>query len=483
VYLKTLLNELQIPTTSEENPVISGITSHSKQVKPGYLFFAISGLHADGHQYIQEAFDNGAAAVMGEYPDNHVQGPYFYVPDSKKVLSRAASFFYGEPYKKHQMTGITGTNGKTTTSFLLKHILISHGISTSLFGTVHHYINSQTVKSTHTTPDPVTLQQMLDESQDKAVVMEVSSHGLEQKRIEGIVYDQALFLNLTHDHLDYHGTMENYFQCKAKLFSYLKPRGTAIICSDGQYGLRLSKELSLKSDLQVWTYGKRKSDHFYIEDVGQNYFNLVHETHHVTVPLPLPGEYNALNTTAAIAAALDYGISINNSISYLQNFPGIPGRFEEIMLNNGTVVIIDYAHTPDGIFQVLEAARKKAGNKKFFHVFGFRGQRDVSKRSEMIGISLEYSDHTVLTVDDLNGLERDHLIKETIDAIPNRTTSPTIIPDRTQAIFYALENAPPDSLVIITGKGPEAYKDSYHYQTHSDFATVELFQTFNQAAL
>ncbi|MBY6035925.1 UDP-N-acetylmuramoyl-L-alanyl-D-glutamate--2,6-diaminopimelate ligase [Fictibacillus nanhaiensis] len=481
--LKALLNHLHISAKIEEDLMITGITSHSKKVKPGYLFFAISGVQKDGHQYIQEAFQNGALAVFGEYPNAQNNDLYFYAEDTKRLLSRAASYYYGEPYKKHKMTGITGTNGKTTTSFLLQHILVSHGITSSLFGTVHHYINSSIINSSHTTPDPVTLQKMLNESQDEAVVMEVSSHGLEQKRIEGITYDQAIFLNLTHDHLDYHGTMESYFQCKAKLFTYIKPKGTAIICSEGTYGKRLITDLSSKNNLQVWTYGKRKTDHFYIEDVGKNFFNLVHETLQVTVPLPLPGEYNAMNTTAAIAAALDYGIPIKSSVAYLSSFHGIPGRFEEMMLFNGTEVIIDYAHTPDGVLQVLEAARKKAESRPFFHVFGFRGKRDLSKRTEMISLSLEYSDHTILTVDDLNGITQEQLIEETKEAIPVRANSPTIIADRTEAIFYALKKAPPKSVVIITGKGPESYKETYRYGTDSDLSTVEYFQSLNQAVL
>ncbi|MCM3730154.1 UDP-N-acetylmuramoyl-L-alanyl-D-glutamate--2,6-diaminopimelate ligase [Fictibacillus nanhaiensis] len=481
--LKALLSHLHIAATITEDPIITGITSHSKKVKPGYLFFAISGVQADGHQYIQEAYENGAAAVIGEYRETADSGLYFYAEDTKRLLSLAASYFYNEPYKKHKMTGITGTNGKTTTSFLLQHILVSHGITSALFGTVHHYINSKVVKSSHTTPDPVTLQKMLNESVDEAVVMEVSSHGLEQKRIEGITYDQAIFLNLTHDHLDYHGTMESYFKCKAKLFSYLKRKGTAIICSEGEYGKRLVHELSSKNELQIWTYGKSKTDHFYIEDVGKSFFNLVHESLQVTVPLPLPGEYNALNTTAAIAAALDYGIPIKTSISYLNSFKGIPGRFEERTLFNGTEVIIDYAHTPDGVSQVLEAARKKAGTRPFYHVFGFRGNRDVTKRSEMISISLEYSDETILTVDDLDGVTAEQLINETKKAIPQGRHTPSLIPDRTEAIFFALKEAPPNSVVIITGKGPESYKETYHYPSDSDLSTVELFQSLNKAAL
>ncbi|GGB55222.1 UDP-N-acetylmuramoyl-L-alanyl-D-glutamate--2,6-diaminopimelate ligase [Fictibacillus barbaricus] len=481
--LKALLSHLHIPATIEDDPVITGIASHSKKVKPGYLFFAISGVEADGHQYIQEAFENGAAAVIGEYQKISGKGLYFYAEDTKRLLSLAASYFYDEPYKKHKMTGITGTNGKTTTSFLLQHLLVSHGVSTALFGTVHHYINSNIVKSSHTTPDPVTLQHLLNESDDQAVVMEVSSHGLEQKRIEGITYDQAIFLNLTHDHLDYHGTMESYYLCKAKLFSYLKNKGTAIICSEGTYGKRLREELSRDNNLQVWTYGKRKSDHFYIEDVGKESFNLIHETLHVTVPLPLPGEYNALNTTAAIAAALDYGIPIKSSIEYLKTFEGIPGRFEELTLYNGTEVIIDYAHTPDGVLQVLEAASKKAGNRPLYHVFGFRGNRDLTKRQEMIGISLEYSTKTVLTVDDLNGVDRDQLVLETKEAIPKTSQMPIVIADRTEAIILALKEAPPNSVIIITGKGPEKYKESYHHPSDSDLATVELFQSQNKAAL
>ncbi|MFG6495224.1 UDP-N-acetylmuramoyl-L-alanyl-D-glutamate--2,6-diaminopimelate ligase [Fictibacillus sp. UD] len=481
--LNGLLSHLHISITTEDDPIITGITSHSKKVKPGYLFFAISGVQADGHQYIQEAFENGAAAVIGEYDEDIGLGHYFYAKDTKRLLSLAASYFYDEPYKKHKMTGITGTNGKTTTSFLLQHILVSHSTSAALFGTVYHYINGNKVKSTHTTPDPVTLQQMLSESNDDAVVMEVSSHGLEQKRIEGITYDQAIFLNLTHDHLDYHGTMESYYLCKAKLFSYLKNKGTAIICSEGPYGKRLTEELNSKNDLQVWTYGKQKTDNFYIEDVGKNSFNLVHETLQVTVPLPLPGEYNALNTTAAIAAALDYGIPIKSSVEHLKSFEGIPGRFEEITLLNGTEVIVDYAHTPDGVSQVLEAASKKAGNRPLYHVFGFRGNRDLTKRSEMISISSEYTTKTILTVDDLNGVDRDQLIQETQEAIPKGSLRPDIIPDRTEAIFFALEEAPENSVVIITGKGPEKYKETYTHPSDSDLKTVELFQSMNKPTL
>jgi UDP-N-acetylmuramoyl-L-alanyl-D-glutamate--2,6-diaminopimelate ligase len=483
VNLKALLTHLHINDTITDDPIITGISAHSKQVKPGYLFFAISGVQADGHQYIKEAFENGAAAVIGEYPETDCNELYFYSSDTKKMLSRAASLFYGEPYKKHKMTGITGTNGKTTTSFLLKHILDSHGITSSLFGTVHHYVNSKIVKSKHTTPDPVTLQKLLQESKDEAVVMEVSSHGIEQRRIEGIIYNQAIFLNLTHDHLDYHGTMESYYQCKKELFTYLKPNGTAIICSDGEYSKRLAEELSIRDDLQIWTYGRKITDQFYIEAFGKHSFSLVHEKDQYTVPLPLPGEYNALNTTAAIAAAFDYGVPIKKAISYLTSFPGIPGRFEEYLLSNGSLVIIDYAHTPDGVLQVLEAARKQAGSRPFYHIFGFRGNRDVTKRTEMINISMEYSDETILTVDDLNGLTNKQLIEETEEAIPNRNHPMRLISDRTEAIFYTLKNAPSGSVIIITGKGPEKYKDDYLYQTDSDLSTVKHFQKLNRTAL
>lgn len=477
--LQLLLGEIGHPAGNGggmESVDIKGIEANSSKIEEGYLFVAITGYERDGHDYIQDAISRGAAAVIGEQDLLDLQVPYTKVKNSRDALAKLAACFYDFPSKKHLMIGITGTNGKTTTSFMLRHILECAGYSCALFGTVHNVINGKTYDSKNTTPDSLDLQRLLAISNDEIVVMEVSSHGLAQKRLEGIEYDIGLFTNLAHEHLDYHDTIEEYFEVKQLLFSKLKHGGQAIISTHDEWGEKLVSILN-KQDIQVSTFGKSLQDDLIFDsnsDVHCSDFDLTEDGCQLHFQMTIPGLHNIYNASMAYLTGRKIGIDSDRLREAFQSFPGVPGRYEMYNHPKDATAVIDYAHTADAFSYCLKTARD-CGAKRILHVFGFRGARDESKRNKMMEISSAMSDCTFLTLDDLNGINKDEMIAE-LKKYRNMAEEENVqvIPDRTLAIKKAWDTAEAGDWILVTGKGSETYKEEYALPSKSDQETISL---------
>lgn len=469
--LHQLLQPLNITPQNLPDLEVSGIQFQSNKVKNGNIFVAIKGLQDDGHKYINEAIEKGAIAIIGERPIILNSVPYFQVSDTREALAKLASTFYHHPSKTHKMIGITGTNGKTTTSYIIKHLLNAFDRSCALISTVENFINGKSYPSTATTPNALELQHLLKKSDDEYVVLEVSSHGLHQKRVEGIAFDYAVFTNLTHEHLDYHNSLDDYFQVKSGLFQKLKSDGKAIIFSNCPWGRRLIKKLRCEN-IPVYTYGSSLDDDLqYISRVGNtikvSWLNMLWE-----FELSLPGKYNVYNCLAAILVALLEGVSISMIKQSLKHFRGVPGRFQIYRHPSNIHFIIDYAHTPDGLEKFLKAV-KQLSYKRIIHIFGFRGNRDITKRGLMLNISNQYSQQTILTIDDLNGVQKETMIHQLEELLKNYGCEHTvIISDRTLAIKYAWDLAKAGDVIVITGKGPELYQEKFQLPARSDTETI-----------
>jgi UDP-N-acetylmuramoyl-L-alanyl-D-glutamate--2,6-diaminopimelate ligase len=475
--LTTLVQELNIsledyPHASKID--IKGIKSNSKLVEKGDLFVAINGYEVDGHDFIKHAVDSGAVVIIGESDYQSTDIPYIRVKDSRKTLAKLVSCFYGYPYKKHIMIGITGTNGKTTTAYMLKHILEMQGKTCSLIGTVDTIINNEVIQSKNTTPDSIELNQLIARSEDDVVIMEVSSHGIEQNRIEGIYFDFAIFTNLSHDHMDYHKNMWDYFQVKARLFNQLKQTGQAIIATYTDWGKKLADKLTT-SKTSHFTLGIGENS-LTVEEIIPSYFSEFKynmDGNSYRIKCTTPGIHNGWNMMTAILTCKRMGYNIDSIHNSLQSFSGVPGRFETFTHHNGALFVIDYAHTADAIRYCLEIAEREHA-EQIIHVLGFRGKRDVTKREAMIDSSKEFSHLIILTLDDLNGEKKEDMIcslngfKERFSDYPI-----VVIPDRTQAISFAWRkvNGSKD-WVFITGKGAERYEQAFEMPCSSDKETI-----------
>lgn len=477
--LKSLIEEIN--TASELNAetanlTVTGIADSSDNVSQGYIFVAINGFNQDGHQFILKAIEKGACVIVGESEITGLTVPYIKVENSRKALGIIANKFYGNPSNQKLMIGITGTNGKTTTSYILKHALESNGKSCSLIGTIQNVINGQVKMSTNTTPSSLDLQRLIAESKDEVVIVEVSSHGLSQYRVQGITFDLCLFTNLEHDHLDYHPTMEDYFQTKMLLFDHLKEDGQAIVNTDNHWGKRLAKILQGKG-INVNSIGQSSDN-----KVRILYFNFKNSTVFVEdgdevnlIFSPMHGIHNMYNTLIAYVSARLVGLSEDSIIESVSNFQGVEGRFEKTKLSNGAIIVVDYAHTAEAILHCLTTA-KLFGANRVIHIFGFRGDRDHTKRQEMLTVTSGTSDQYILTLDDLNSVPQSEMIEtlENLNTLYGNEKG-LVIPDRTLAIKWAIEHSNPEDWIIITGKGHETYQQNYRLQTESDKDTVLYF--------
>ncbi|RXJ01643.1 UDP-N-acetylmuramoyl-L-alanyl-D-glutamate--2,6-diaminopimelate ligase [Anaerobacillus alkaliphilus] len=452
----------------------TGIQSNSKMVEAGNVFVAIDGTAVDGHLFIKDAISNGACAVIGEKPLTGASVPYFQVENSREAIGLLAASIYGNPSKKHQVIAITGTNGKTTTSHLIKHILNYVGESCSLIGTVEYEINGQKIKSSHTTPDALQLQKLLFESNDRYVVMEASSHGLDQHRLAGTGVDYALFTNLSHDHLDYHGNMTNYFHAKTQLFGLLNVHGEAIIGNYTSWGKKLTK--LLKQQKHVFSVGEMGLDDVQLLSIHGLEVLVKDGPNHLTLSIPLPGLHNIWNTLQAYLLAKRLGIPAEDIVKAIQTFPGVAGRFEQYQNDVKANFIVDYAHSPDSINYCLQTA-KELTKGKVVHIFGFRGQRDRKKRLPMLEASVEFSDEVIITLDDLNGESLEGMSRDIYDLIERVGKGKCkVILDRTEAIKYAWDTSEKEDTVLVTGKGPECYQHPFLLPSRSDRETIEYIK-------
>ncbi len=454
---------------------IDAITADSRQVKPGTLFVAICGLTVDGHRFVPQAVAQGAVAVVTNHVVEGCHCPQVIVRNTQEALPFLAARFYGDPTQKMRMIGITGTKGKTTTSFLVDYLLNTQQRETALVGTVQMRIGKRVIPSKMTTPDAVTLQRFFADAAAAGVghvVMEVSSHALVQRRVGGCSFDTGVFTNLSHDHLDFHGTLERYLDAKAMLFSQLgsssvdtlKGRKAAILNADDRASERILESVSVPTVTYGITHpADITANDLHLTPAGTR-FVLGTPRGRFSVALPLVGMFNVYNTLAAIAVGLSEGLDLPTMIEALERFGGVPGRFERVQMGQDFTVIVDYAHTPDSLQQVLETIRGFVRGQ-IIVAFGCTGDRDRTKRPIMGEIAARLADHVVITSDDPHGEEPEAIAREVaagVKATGRGERHYDIIVDRHDAIIHALRRARPGDAVLIAGKGHEqfqVYKD------------------------
>jgi UDP-N-acetylmuramoyl-L-alanyl-D-glutamate--2,6-diaminopimelate ligase len=442
---------------------ISALTVDSREVTDGTLFAAIRGEKGDGHDYIETARSNGAAAILAErdVPEFY-RDTWLRVPDSRRGIAEAADVYYGRPSDALTVCGITGTNGKTTTAFLLHHLITAAKGRCGLLGTVKYDTGLGPEPSSHTTPDWIAIQRLLSEMKANGctgVAMEVSSHALQQSRVHGIRFDAAIFSNLTQDHLDYHGTMENYFRAKAAFFEHLILQGgpkkpAAIINVDDTWGRRLA--VSLEGKLNVVKYGMGMEADFRAGDIRTSVtgtqFTLTARGRTFLVRLPLIGRFNVFNALSAITAMWAMGYNLREAINNIAQAPQIPGRMQSVAQNKPFRIFVDYAHTPDALENALKTL-KDIGPRRLITVFGCGGDRDKTKRPRMGAVAEQYSSYTIVTSDNPRSEVPEQILADiragmTGDRVEN-------IADRREAIARAISIAGGGDIVLIAGKGHE----------------------------
>ena len=451
------------------DPVVTGVGCDTRALAPGHLFVAVRGAQHDGHRYLREAAAAGAVACLVE-EDGPAPGLVrVRVDDTEAALGRAASAFWGHPDQKLRLVGITGTNGKTTTAYLLQYVLERFGESVGRLGTVSYAFPGGEEPAPLTTPDAPTLQaalaRMVTEGAD-SVVMEVSSHALHRKRVEGCEFQLAVFTNLTQDHLDYHGTMDAYYEAKRLLFHQCVPGAAAVINAEDPFGERLAKEVPGR----VVRYGLARGD-VRIEVRENSLRGLRGRVHYpggaTELALPLVGEFNARNAACALAAAWALGLDMPAAAASLGTAPQVPGRVELVENSGGYAVVVDYAHTHDALDRVLEAMRALCEGR-LICVFGCGGDRDRGKRPLMVKSAARWSDAVVLTADNSRSEDTEAILNEIEIGLPVgwcRVEEAGLaegaqvyarIADRAVAIRAAVAAARPGDAVVIAGKGHEA---------------------------
>jgi UDP-N-acetylmuramoyl-L-alanyl-D-glutamate--2,6-diaminopimelate ligase len=466
--LKELINDLQ-PMKVDGNLYrdVLGITYDSRRVTPGMVFVAVRGHNVDGHDYIASAIDRGAAAVVCEQNGfSSLRATKVKVADSREALARMAAAYYQHPSRKMKVIGVTGTNGKTTVSFLVKRILEVAGQMTGLIGTVRYEVGDRMIPAHRTTPEALETQQMLSQMARagcSSCVMEVSSHALHQGRVHGVDFDVCIFTNLTQDHLDYHEDMEAYYQAKKKLFSPLFSGGkksTGVINIDDAFGERLGVESELEVNL---SYGLEENAKLRAVNVnlGAAETNFTVETGEQSfgIKLPLIGRHNVYNALAAIGAALALDVKVEHIQQALSSIPPVPGRLEAVNAGQPFGVFVDYAHTDDALRNVLSTMRELTTGRLLL-AFGCGGSRDTGKRAKMGKVAAELADHTFITTDNPRKEQPEAIaamVEEGFRSV--RQDGYQVELDRSRAIDEIIRMAQPGDLVLIAGKGHETYQE------------------------
>ncbi|MBX5467647.1 MAG: UDP-N-acetylmuramoyl-L-alanyl-D-glutamate--2,6-diaminopimelate ligase [Firmicutes bacterium] len=456
---------------------ITGIQYDSRVVEPGDLFCAVPGFHTDGHLYCGEAVARGARALLVERAVDHPQTVAMVaVPEVRAAMAVVADRFYGQPSAKLYTVGVTGTNGKTTTTHLIRAVLEAGGVATGLTGTIQTLIGAASYPVVHTTPEAPDLQRILAEmvrAGMRAVVMEVSSHALALKRVDQVRYDLGVFTNLTQDHLDFHKDLEDYFQAKALLFRRLpahSPKGpaAAVINQEDAFARRLADLTPAPVVRYGWSEGADvRASEVAIESGGVRFRAEFPDGRTIGVRFPMTGRFNVLNALAALTVGFLWGVEAEVMAQALERFSGVPGRFERVDEGQPYAVIVDYAHTPDGIENVLKTAREFAKGR-VIAVFGAGGDRDRRKRPLMGAAAGRIADHVIITSDNPRSEDPLAIIRDIEEGIRDTGVRWQTEPDRARAIRLALEMAKPDDVVMILGKGHETYQINRHGTIHFD---------------
>ncbi|WP_462409943.1 UDP-N-acetylmuramoyl-L-alanyl-D-glutamate--2,6-diaminopimelate ligase [Neobacillus sp. Marseille-QA0830] len=462
--LKQLLKSLHPLTPYSGSDIeITSIENDNRKVTPGSLFICIKGYTVDGHDFAESAVQNGAAAILAERP-LALEVPVIIVKDTMRAMAVLADAFYGQPTKKLHLIGITGTNGKTTTSHMIEKIFFDYGQKTGLIGTMYTKIAGKIMETKNTTPESLTLQktfyQMAEEGVQTAV-MEVSSHALDLGRVHGCDYDVAVFTNLTQDHLDYHKTMEEYRWAKSLLFSQLgntydtnQPKFAVLNADDPA-----SEMFKKAAAAHVVTYGIDSSADIRAININMTAsgtrFDIVQGGEKHPIKINLIGKFSIYNVLASISAALVSGIPIREIIPSLEGLEGVAGRFELVQAGQEFTVIVDYAHTPDSLENVLNTVRQFA-KKRIFTVVGCGGDRDRTKRPLMAQIACRLSTDPIFTSDNPRSEDPIAILNEMEAGVQGETYQ--VIPDRKEAITSAVNQASAGDVILIAGKGHETYQ-------------------------
>lgn len=456
--ISELVKDLKNVKIIGEDKDISYLSYNSGDIQLNTLFFCIEGVKTDGHLFAKDAVDKGSVAIVISKEIN-ISGNVtkIIVEDTRKAMALISSTFYGHSSKKINLIGITGTNGKTTSSFIMKSILDNYNRSTALLGTIYNIIGDNAVEAKRTTPESLDLQKLFYEMNTKSIedcIMEVSSHSLDLERVYGVEFNVAIFTNLTQDHLDYHVTMDNYFNAKMKL---LKNAGNAIINIDDNYGniafqMFKDKSITYGIDNAADVYGKNIS----ISKEG-NKFDLCYKDKCVPISMHLPGKFNIYNALGCAAAALALGVPLEIIKEGIEDIRKVPGRSEKINSKKGFTVVIDYAHTPDGIINILNTAREYT-EAKLTALFGCGGDRDRTKRPLMGKAAGEIADFCIVTSDNPRTEDPDKIIGDILPGIDETNCPYIIIPNRFEAIEYAINNGKKGDVIVIAGKGHETYQ-------------------------
>jgi UDP-N-acetylmuramoyl-L-alanyl-D-glutamate--2,6-diaminopimelate ligase len=478
-----LSKELILEIQGDNNVPISGLTFDSRAVAQGNLFFAIRGALADGHKYIDSAITKGATAIVcEEFPQTlNPEVTYIKVSNSSEVMGKVAASFFNHPAKRIKLVGITGTNGKTTTVTLLFRLINSLGGKAGLISTVQNQIGDKIIPATHTTPDAIELNRLLDQMANEGCshcFMEVSSHAIVQRRIEGLEFTGAIFSNITHDHLDYHKTFSEYIKAKKLFFDNLSSKAFALTNVDDRNGMVMVQNTKAK----INTYSLRSMANFRCKIIEQQTHGMLLSIDNTELWSRLIGNFNAYNLLAVYASAILLDFDKQEVLTALSNMGAVNGRFENIIASNGVMAVVDYAHTPDALENVISTINTiRTEGCRLITVVGAGGNRDKSKRPIMAQVSVGGSDLVILTSDNPRNEEAVDIIADMKKGVePSSVGKVLTITDRREAIRTACILANPGDIVLVAGKGHETYQEIKGVKHHFDDKeeVVEIFKTF-----
>jgi UDP-N-acetylmuramoyl-L-alanyl-D-glutamate--2,6-diaminopimelate ligase len=460
--LEHIIHGINFKIEGSQDLMINNLVFDSRQVQPGDLFIAVKGTHVDGHNYIEGAINDGATAVLCEkIPDvPNTKATFIQVKDSAEALGLVAANFFDNPTRKLKLVGVTGTNGKTSIATLLYSMFTEFGHKSGLLSTVRNRVGQREIAATHTTPDAITIQRLMKQMVDEGCThafMEVSSHSIDQKRISGLEFDLAIFTNLTHDHLDYHKTFDAYLKAKKQLFDSLPENAWALVNVDDKNG----RVMVQNTKARVKTFGIRNVADFKAKIIESHFDGMLVNIDKAEVWIKLIGEFNVSNILAVYAAANLLGHSKEEILKSISKLDTVEGRFEYVRSNDGITAIIDYAHTPDALQNVLTTINQiRKENSQLITVVGAGGDRDRTKRPVMGKISAKLSDKIFLTSDNPRSEDPQEIINEMLAGIDITERNKVLtIADRKEAIRAACMMAKRGDVILIAGKGHETYQE------------------------
>ncbi|MFC1650672.1 UDP-N-acetylmuramoyl-L-alanyl-D-glutamate--2,6-diaminopimelate ligase [Candidatus Latescibacterota bacterium] len=466
-----------IASTGDLSSEIVSIEYNSRKVKDGSLFIAVQGFTFDGNSYIEDAVKKGAAGIVTDIPDTKVDVPAIIVADTRKAMAFIADRFYGSPQNSIVMTAVTGTNGKTTVTYMIKSIFEASGIGCGLIGTIGHIVGNETIESLNTTPESIDIHSMLSKinnANQHACAMEVSSHALALSRVHGIQFRAAAFTNISRDHLDFHGDFNDYLDAKSTLFSTLSGDSTAVVNLDDPNAEHI---INVSRGCKILTFGFNKSCeiHPVSYELGTHGSDIVLSTPagQREMNLPIPGKFNISNAMAAVGIGLACGLQLDEIAAGLESLKSVRGRYENIDEGQDYSVIIDYAHTPDALENILSSVREITKGR-LISVFGCGGDRDKGKRPEMGEISTRLADYTIITSDNPRTENPEDIVSDIIKGVVEKAEKSgykTVV-DRESGISEAINMARADDSIVIAGKGHEDYQIIGREKRHFDDSEI-----------